>query len=251
MGRKKTQAIYIGTSGYSYQHWKGVFYPKDLPASKWLEFYSRHFNIVELNVTFYRQVPRKTFEGWYAKTPRDFMFVIKGSRFITHIKRLRACAGPLRTFFANASGLKEKLIGVLWQLPPSLKYDRQRLEEFIAAISRKYSFCLHSFEFRHPSWFNEQTFGTLKKYGLNLCLADPPVIKGRAAFTSSFIYLRFHGGTVLYGSQYSDEELKKWAGEAKKWLKARKLLMAFFNNDAQGFAVKNANTLKELLDKKS
>ena len=247
MKKPKFKGVYIGTSGYSYQHWKSRFYPKGLSASKWLEFYSRHFDTIELNYTFYRLAPKKTFEAWYEKTPKNFKFVIKGSRFITHIKRLKSCSKPLREFFKRAGGLKEKLTCCLWQLPPSFKCDLERLDKFIKLLKNNYSFCLHSFEFREKSWFNPQTYSILDKNNISLCIADSPDFKTPGELTSSFIYLRFHGGTILYGSQYSDKELKSWAGKSKKWLKKKKLLFAFFNNDAKAFAVKNALRFKELL----
>lgn len=111
--------LFIGTSGYNYKHWPGVFYPPGLPQSRWLEFYCRHFETVELNVTFYRLPARKTFEGWYKKTPADFVFAAKGSRFITHIKRMRDCFQPIKVYKENALGLGKKLAIVLWQLPLS------------------------------------------------------------------------------------------------------------------------------------
>lgn len=242
--------IYIGTSGYNYQHWKGIFYPKNLTQSKWLQFYCQHFKIVELNVTFYRLPSKENFKSWHRKTPKDFKFVIKGSRYITHIKRLKSCHGPLKVFFANASALKEKLTCVLWQLPSSFKFDLKRLKDFIGIIKKKYSFCLHSFEFRHNSWFNEQTFSLLKENNINLCIADSPELKTPEVITSNFIYLRFHGGKILYESNYSKKELKMWAKKAKSCLRGKKLLLTFFNNDTQGFAIKNALEFREMLSEK-
>ena len=247
---KMKKAILVGTSGYNYLHWRNIFYPKGLAQNKWLSFYIQHFNTVELNVTFYRLPSKKTFEGWYKKTPKDFKFVIKGSRYITHIKRLKDCRDPLNLFFKNSSPLKEKLICVLWQLPPSLKVDLKRLENFIKIIKKKYTHCRHSFEFRNETWFNKDTYNILKKNDLNLCIADSANLTTHEVITSDFIYLRFHGGKILYGSNYSDKELKMWARKAKKWLRAKKMLLAFFNNDASGFAVKNALKFKELLNEK-
>jgi uncharacterized protein YecE (DUF72 family) len=239
--------ILIGTSGYTYQHWRKVFYPGDLKPNKWLEFYTQHFNTVELNVTFYRLPSKKVFRGWHNKTPRNFKFVIKGSRFITHIKRLKDPKEPLKIFFENAAGLEDKLLCVLWQLPPSSKCDLQRLENFVKILKKNYSHCLHSFEFRNQSWFNKEVFSLLKNNDMNLCIADSPDFPAHEIITSSFLYLRFHGGKILYGSRYSTKELKSWAEKAKTWLKKTNFLLAFFNNDAHGFAIKNALKFKELL----
>ena len=123
--------ILIGTSGYNYPHWwNGVFYPSDLPQRKWLEYYAEYFDTVELNVSFYRLPKKEVFEGWYKRTPKHFLFAVKGSRFITHIKRLKDCRDPLSLLFEHASPLKEKLGVVLWQLPPRFKFQKERLEEF-------------------------------------------------------------------------------------------------------------------------
>jgi len=241
--------IFIGTSGYNYHHWRKVFYPEEVSPAKWLEFYAQHFNCVELNVTFYRLPSGKTFDNWYKRTPVDFRFVIKGSRFITHIKRLKDCAEPLKVFFDSAGRLKEKLLCVLWQLPPSFKFEIGRLTDFLKILKRDYSNYLHSFEFRNVSWFNEQTYEVLGKDNFNLCIADSPKFPCCERVTSKFIYLRFHGGKVLYGSEYSDEELTLWAEKVRKWFVSQNpLLFSFFNNDAHGFAVKNALRFKELVE---
>ncbi|UCG35853.1 MAG: DUF72 domain-containing protein [Candidatus Omnitrophota bacterium] len=242
--------ILVGTSGYNYEHWKGVFYPKDIKQNKWLQFYSQHFNTVELNVTFYRLPQKKAFQSWYQRTPKNFAFVIKGSRYITHIKRLNACSQPLNLFFKNAAPLKEKLFCVLWQLPPSLKFDLKRLENFVLLLKKKYSSCRHSFEFRHESWFNDTTYELLKDNNINLCIAHSPNFPAYEVALSNFIYLRFHGGEQLYSSNYTDSELKNWAQKAKKLSKGKSIIFAFFNNDAQGFAIKNALKFRKLLNEK-
>lgn len=242
--------IFIGTSGYNYNHWSGAFYPKDLPSGRWLEFYTQYFKTVELNVTFYRTPLKKVFATWYKKTQKDFKFVVKGSRFITHIKKLNECEEPLKYFFDNACGLKEKLLCVLWQFPPSLRNNLKKLASFLEILKKNYSFCLHSFEFREKTWFNPETYSLLKENNMNLCLADSPDFPSEETITSSFLYLRFHGGKILYGSEYSEKELNQWADKAKKLRKKNGLLLAFFNNDAYGFAVKNALRFTEILNEK-
>lgn len=240
---------YIGTSGYSYNHWwDGVFYPADVKPSRWLEYYAKYFNTVELNVSFYRLPKKETFEGWRKRTPENFKFVAKGSRFITHIKKLKDVEEPLEVFFKNAPGLKNKLEAVLWQLPPGLKVDIEKLKGFCESLE-KWKKIRQAFEFRHQSWFCERVYEVLRQHNFSLCVAHsgrwPPVEE----VTADFVYFRFHGGgDVLYSSNYTEKELKNWAAKAKNYLKQEKDVFAYFNNDAHGYAVKNAMRLKELLN---
>jgi len=236
---------FVGTSGWNYPHWAdGVFYPRGLPKNKWFEFYADLFNSVELNVTFYRLVREETFENWYKRSPEDFYFVAKGSRFISHIKKLSDPAQSLRLFFNNAAGLKEKLAAVLWQLPPNFKKNLSRLELFLRLLKKRHT--RQVFEFRNSSWFDEETIGLLKQYNACLCIADSDRFPCVKEITSDFIYLRFHGRGTLYSSEYKDSELKSWAAFAKA--QKNKEIYAFFNNDAQGFAVKNAVRFRQLLE---
>ncbi|MBM4322092.1 MAG: DUF72 domain-containing protein [Deltaproteobacteria bacterium] len=242
--------IFIGTSGYNYPHWwNGVFYPSDLPQRKWLEFYAEYFNTVELNVTFYRLPKKEVFEGWYKRTPKGFSFVIKGSRFITHIKRLKDCREPLSLLFDNASPLKEKMGAVLWQLPPRFNFQKETLEEFCVLLSTlpRSKLLRHAFEFRDESWFCQDVFRILEEFKFSFCIAHgsgPPLID---RITGDFVYLRLHGGEVLHGSSYSEKELKGWAEKIEGWMKKKKDVFVYFNNDAYGSAVKNGLTLKKLV----
>ncbi len=236
--------LYIGTSGWNYDHWRnGVFYPAGMPASRWLDHYASHFNSVELNVTFYRLVPKQTFQNWYKKTPKGFYFVAKGSRFITHIKRIKSVAEPLDVFLKNAAPLKEKLLAILWQFGPAFKKDLGRLEIFLELLKKRSS-TRQAFEFRHESWFGPDVYELLKHYNACLSVAHShryPCVK---AETADFLYLRFHGGT-LYRSNYSDDQLKQWADYARR--SGKKDILAYFNNDAEGFAVQNGLKFRELL----
>lgn len=247
----KLLKIYIGTSGYSYNHWAdGVFYPPGLTSHKWLEFYAQHFDTVELNVTFYRLPNAKLFSSWYQRTPSNFSFALKGNRFITHIKKLKDCADALDNFAQLVSLLKEKLLVILWQLPPGLKVDVKRLADFCMLLKKKKKLsCYHAFEFRHRSWFQEDVYEILSKHNYGLCIAHSTRWPCVEQFTSDFLYLRFHGGEVLYGSEYSLQELKDWAQKVKRWHCQGKidLLFSYFNNDAYGFAVKNAMQFHKLL----
>jgi uncharacterized protein YecE (DUF72 family) len=259
--------LFIGTSGWSYAHWaEGVFYPEGLAQGKWLEYYCRFFNSVELNVSFYRLPSRKVFENWHKRTPKDFYFVAKGSRFITHIKKMKDCQEPLKLFLENLSCLKEKLTAILWQFPPSLKKDLRRLESFLKLLNpvrntrdlqeNKISNGVmrnntrQTFELRNETWFDKETFDLLKEYNSCLCIADSDQWPCAKEVTADFLYLRFHGRDGLYSGNYSDGKLKEWASFAKRFSAGGgkdKDIFAFFNNDAYGYAVKNALRFKELL----
>ena len=238
--------LLIGTSGYSYQHWKGVFYPSGLPQTRWLEFYCEHFDSVELNVTFYRLPARKIFEGWYQRTPPHFLFAAKGSRFITHVKRLKDCREPLMAYQENAAGLGDKLAIVLWQLPPGLHFDGERLREFCQLLHDEYPEKRHTFEFRHESWFKEESYDILSAYGLALCIPVAPGLPRQELMTAPFSYIRFHGGAVRKNSCYTDMELRNWATKIKKWWEEKDICI-YFNNDAFGFATDNAKNLRNYI----
>ncbi len=241
--------IYIGTSGYVYNHWGGgVFYPKGLPQKNWLEFYTEHFRTVELNVTFYRLLAPSAFQGWKRRTPSDFSFSVKGSRFITHIKRLKDADDSLKVLFDRANCLKEKLSVVLWQLPPKFKVNLDRLTEFVRCL-KKYKHTRHSFEFREESWFCKEVHEILKDADMSLCLADWPRFEVKVPDIASFVYLRRHGAAgEIYGGCYSEAQLRQDAKKIKRWQSRGKDVYIYFNNDAQGWAVKNALALSSMLN---
>lgn len=238
--------LLVGTSGYSYQHWKGVFYPQGLKQAAWLYYYAERFEAVELNVTFYRLPDHEVFEDWRRRTPDGFRFAVKGSRLITHYHRLHDVREAVHTFFRAASGLGNKLEVVLWQLPPKMRADAARLNAFCSLL-RRYSKARQAFEFRQESWFAEETYEVLRRHGYALCIANSPGWETAEEITAPFTYLRFHGGRVLYGSDYSEAELRQWARKARRWLGGGTDVYAFFNNDAHGYALGNARRLRELL----
>jgi uncharacterized protein YecE (DUF72 family) len=240
----------IGTSGYNYPHWwNGVFYPFSVPQRRWLEFYAEFFSTVELNVSFYRLPSKEVFTSWRKRTPKGFSFAVKGSRFITHIKRLKDCREPLSLLLDHASLLKEKLGVLLWQLPPNFKCDKERLEGFCVLLSTLPSSkrLRHAFEFRDATWFCEETFRVLQEFGFAFCIAHGSGLPYTERITSDYIYLRLHGGEVLYGTNYSDKELKGWTEKITNWAARKKTVFVYFNNDAHGFATQNALTLKRLV----
>lgn len=242
--------ILVGTSGYSYAHWAhGVFYPKGLAQNKWLEFYCQKFNCVELNITFYRLLLPSLFERWNKRTPKDFKFIVKGNRFITHINRLKDIEEPLKKFQETLVPLKEKIDGVLWQFPPGFSKDKNRLQRFCDSLetTQLLSKKRHVFEFRDESWFDKEIYQILEDHNFCLCFADSTKNIGEKVLTADFVYLRFHGRTSRYSSNYSGRELKEYAQETKNWAKDMKVTYAFFNNDAKGFAPYNALTFRQYL----
>jgi uncharacterized protein YecE (DUF72 family) len=240
--------VMIGCSGFIYDHWRGSFYPTGLSKNYWLEYYCRHFNTVELNVTFYRLPARETFSKWYRTTPEGFSFSLKGSRFITHVKKLKDCAEPIEVFFSRASLLKEKLGAILWQFPPTFSIDIDRLKEFLTVL-KQYSM-KNTFEFRNKTWINKKIIDLLEQENAAFCLADYPDFLNKLPLTADFVYIRRHGKDGSYATSYSKEVLKKDAKKIKSYVRQKKDIFIYFNNDAYGYAPKNAAELKTLVRKK-
>jgi uncharacterized protein YecE (DUF72 family) len=237
----------IGCSGFLYDSWRGNFYPEHLPHKGWLPFYAQRFNTVELNVTFYRLLKKEAFERWYRETPPDFTFVLKGSRFITHIKKLKDVELPLSTFFNLTATLKEKFEVVLWQLPPTLRLNLKNFENFLKYL-KPYP-VRHAFEFRNKSWICKSVFRLLTEYNMAACMADWPEFIDELPLTADFVYLRRHGEEGNYQTDYTTEQLKKDASRIKGYLKEGKDVYMYFNNDAYGHAPKNALELCAILER--
>jgi uncharacterized protein YecE (DUF72 family) len=235
--------ILVGCSGWSYQHWRGRVYPSDAPATRWLELYSATFDAVEVNTTFYRLPTRRAVEQWVRATPDDFVFAVKASRYLTHIKRLRELPQGLRRLRERIAPLETagKLGPVLWQLPPTFERDDERL----AAALDELGPGRHAFEFRHPSWFADDVEALLRAHDVAFVVADsrrrPLPLPER---TASWAYFRFHDGRGRDGN-YSERQLAEWAAGLRR---GRGDGYAFFNNDWEGFAVANALRLRELLN---
>ncbi|MEN6317945.1 MAG: DUF72 domain-containing protein [Syntrophaceae bacterium] len=237
--------MHIGCSGFNYAGWKSTFYPEGLSQKKWFEYYCGTFSTVELNVTFYRLPLSQTFEKWYRETPPDFVFSLKGSRFISHRKRLLDAEEPLDLFFERSSPLKEKLKVVLWQLPPNFAVNIERLRRFLKLLNR-YP-VRNTIEFRHRSWMIEEIFDLCRIHNAGLCMADWPSFINDLPVTSDFVYVRRHGLEGNYATCYSESELKKDAGRITNYMGAGKSVYVYFNNDACGYAPKNAQELKGLI----
>ncbi len=237
--------VRIGCSGFMYDHWRGVFYPPGLPKKGWFQYYTGVFDTVEMNVTFYRLPKKESFIKWYRESPEGYTFSIKGSRYITHIRRLKEPEEPLRRFFDVAVNLRDKLSVVLWQFPPRFGLDYERLKEFLRLL-RGYR-VRHTFEFRHPDWIAPQVIELLQKEGHSLCMADWPGFIDELPETADFVYIRRHGYGGGYDTCYSIEELRRDAKRIKGYLKRGLDVYIYFNNDAFGYAPRNAVELKELL----
>jgi len=235
---------YIGCSGWHYEHWRGLYYPEELPKPEWLPFYAREFTTVELNNSFYHLPSEKAFASWRQSTPDNFVFAVKVSRFITHIKRLRDVGSAVDNFVFRAELLEEKLGPLLYQLPPGMRRNDERLQDFLSCLPAKHR---HVVEFRHQSWIDDGVFDILRRHNVGLCVFDMPGFSCPVVATSDFAYVRFHGNQGLYASCYSNEELCEWAEKIVGLGNRIKACYIYFNNDAEAFAVRNAITLRNLL----
>jgi uncharacterized protein YecE (DUF72 family) len=246
--RRGSHPVAIGCSGWNYDHWRhGVFYPPRCPARRWLAFYARHFETVEVNATFYRLPRTDSVARWVAETPPGFTFAVKVSRYITHVKRLTDTAEHLPLLYRRIEPLcrSPKLGPLLWQLPPTFQYDFDRLARTLELLDDGLR---HAFEFRHPSWFREETFALLRDHGVALVIGDRPEVNDFQAheLTAGFTFVRFHGGTRGANGNYAHSELDDWARRLRSWSE-RVEVFAYFNNDWEGYAIENALYLKAQL----
>lgn len=236
-------AIHLGTSGYMYKHWKGIFYPKGLPPSRWLPYYARVFRTVELNATFYRLPTPETVESWREQVPAGFRFAAKGSRYLTHMKRLNEVGEGLERFLHVIRLLGPKLGPVLWQLPAQMsRPNPEKLENFLAHLPRDLQ---HAFEFRHVAWYRDDILALLDRYGVALVEHDATVWPPRP--TAGWRYLRFHGWTSRYAGRYGKEALEPHARSLLEWKARGRTAWVYFNNDLHGHALLDALDLSELL----
>jgi uncharacterized protein YecE (DUF72 family) len=239
--------IHIGTSGWSYKNWKGDFYPEELKAKEWLHFYARHFDTTEINTSFYHLPKQQTVENWAEEVPARFRFCPKISRYLTHIKRLLEPEEPLQRFFDIFDPIKKHLGPVLVQLPPSLKFEQERIQHFFEIITTTYSDYDFALEVRHKSWMEQEALDMIKRYDIGLVISQSGVgFPYSEMITGKNIYVRFHGPGKLYASSYDDDMLKDFAKKFKKWSKEGHAIWAFFNNDWYAYATQNAVRLREL-----
>lgn len=236
--------IRIGCSGWNYRHWRGAFYPEKLPVKRWFDFYAEHFGTVEINNSFYRLPGAETFAKWRDQAPPGFCYAVKANRYLTQAKKLRDCAEPVARMMAPVRHLAPALGPILYQLPPSLGLDLDRLGAFIALLPGDLT---HVFEFRHRSWHVDATLALLDRHGIGFVAHDFPNLVSPRAATGPLAYVRFHGASGKYRGRYSDAALLGWADWMMEQARAGRPVWAYFNNDTEAAAIHDAQTLKAMV----
>ena len=236
--------IRVGTSGWSYDHWRGSFYPEDLPDERRLEYYAKHFQSVEINNSFYHLPDQETLHQWRNIVPDDFLFTAKGSRYITHMKKLKDPGRSVTAFLERISLLEKKLGPILFQLPPRWRFNEQRLAAFLDALSRKFRY---AFEFRDRSWLNDKTYEMLSEHDAAFCIYELAGFLSPREVTTDFVYVRLHGPGGPYQGSYDSRALLGWAGAFSTWLAQGRNIYCYFDNDQAGYAAKNALGLQAML----
>ena len=238
------RAIRIGCSGWNYKHWRERFYPKGLPARRWFEFYADHFDTVEINNSFYRLPPPETFDKWREQAPPGFCYAVKANRYITQAKKLLDPEEPLDRMMTAARHLQDRLGPVLYQLPPSLSLNLERLEQFLAVLPRD---VVSVFEFRNRSWYITQTYELIERFGASFCTHDMPGSASERIAVGRAAYVRFHGCGGKYWGRYPDDRLLSWADWMLGQARGGRTVWAYFNNDIDGHAILDAQTLKSMV----
>jgi uncharacterized protein YecE (DUF72 family) len=241
------RGVWIGTSGWVYKHWDKSFYPSDWPKPHQFLFYAQHFPTVEINATFYRLPGESMVEGWREKAPDGFVYAVKGSRFITHIKRLKDPPPALEKYFDRIAPLGEHIGPILWQLPPNFERkpeNEERVQIFLETLPGRYR---HALEFRHPSWIVPETMTALRRFNVANVWLSSSRMPMDFTETADFVYLRFHGLEAGAAHDYSDDELEPWAAQLNKVAKAGRPAFVYFNNDWNIRAPLNARTLMDMV----
>lgn len=244
MTADRAAPIRIGTSGWSYGHWRGPFYPPDLHPERWLPFYAERLPTVEINHSFYRLPERRTLAAWAEQVPPDFMFAVKASRYITHMKKLRDPARSTRELFRRVTALGDHLGPILFQLPPRWGFNAARLEGFLRVLSRDFRY---AFEFRDPTWINPQACDLLAGHDAAFCIYDLDGYLSPRNVTTDFAYVRLHGPDGPYRGSYDTQVLAGWAGAFSTWATRGREVYCYFDNDQRGYAAGNAARLARML----
>lgn len=242
--------IHIGTSGWSYKHWKGIFYPAKLAAAKWLPFYAQTFSTTEINGSFYRLPSQETVIKWTEQVSAGFVFCPKMSRYLTHMKKLKNPEEPLERFFGVFEPMKNKMGPVLIQLPPQLPFHYETADYFYHLLKTQYRDYEFVIEVRHRSWLQDESLVLMTKYDVGFVISQSgEKFPYAEEITAKNIYVRFHGPKELYASSYSDEMLQAFAIKFKNWERQGHVVWAYFNNDILGHAIKDAERLKLMVAK--
>jgi uncharacterized protein YecE (DUF72 family) len=241
----KTGNIYIGTSGWNYDHWKGTFYPDSKKKRDWFSLYQSSFSTVEINNTFYNLPSEETVDKWHADSNPDFLYSIKASRYITHMKKLKDPEQSTPSFFSVIRRLGEKAGPVLFQLPPKWNRNTERLKGFLESLPDGYQY---TFEFRDPSWFHSDIYKLLSEFNAAFCIYHLEGNDSPRELTADFVYIRLHGPDGAYRGKYGKRELSGWAGAITAWKNQGRDIYCYFNNDENGFAPQNALELLGMLE---
>ena len=239
-----SRAIRIGCSGWNYRHWRDLFYPKGLPVKSWFRFYAEQFDTVEINNSFYRLPKAETFDKWREQAPPGFDYAVKANRFLTQAKKLKDCAEPVARMMAPVRHLQDRLGPILYQLPPNLRINLPRLDEFLALLPRD---LMHVFEFRERSWYVPETLALLERYSASFCAHDMPGSTSERWAVGPIAYVRFHGAGGKYWGRYSDEALLGWTDWMREQAAGGRTVWAYFNNDTDAHAIHDALTLKAMV----
>jgi uncharacterized protein YecE (DUF72 family) len=241
MQRTRVSPIRVGCSGWAYKHWRGLFYPEGLPQKRWFERYAEEFDTVEINNSFYRLPPCETFARWRDQAPAGFCYAVKANRFLTQAKKLLDCEEPMERMMAAVRCLGDRLGPMLYQLPPTLKLNLERLESFLRLVPGDVA---SVFEFRDPSWYVPEVYALLDRHGAGFCVHDMRGSATERIAVGKLAYVRFHGATGKYWGRYSREAVESWAewvvGQAREGRSA----WCYFNNDIHGAAIEDARALK-------
>jgi uncharacterized protein YecE (DUF72 family) len=236
--------IHVGCSGWVYKHWRGLFYPEGLPQRLWFQRYAEEFDTVEINASFYRVPKPETFDGWRDKAPPGFRYAVKANRFLTHLKKLKACEVETDAFIALARKLSPALGPILYQLPPSLHKDMERLDAFLDRLPKDLEQVV---EFRHKSWYEGDVLTLLDRHGVGFVAHDLRGLISPRWASGRIAYVRFHGSSGRYSGRYSDDALLSWADWCLKQSKSGRSVWCYFNNDIHGHAIEDARTLKSMV----
>lgn len=237
--------VHIGTSGWSYDHWTGPFYPEDLPSEHRLEIYAQHFKSVEINNSFYQRPSEETLAHWRDTVPADFVFAFKANRYITHLKKLKDPEEPLRTLYERTAVLKDKLGPILFQLPPNWRFNAERLANFLDALSSAHR---HVFELRDERWITPDALDLLRAHEAAFCIYEFAGRLSPREVTADFVYIRLHGPLdEPYRGTYAPQTLSGWAGAISTWQRKDRDVFCYFDNDEAGYAPQNAHQLKTML----